>query len=317
MAHPPHITQRNIHFKWSRKLTPALTVASGAEVTFDLRDGGNNQITPENQATILDHLDFATMDPGFGPVAVEGAEPGDVLRVDVLALQPAAYGWTAILADFGLLSDDFPTPSLKIWDLRHAADGGGYAEFKPGIRIPVRPFLGVMGLAPATDEPLPTIPPYDWGGNMDCKHLTQGSSLFLPVQTAGALFSCGDGHAAQGDGEVCGTAIETPMHARLRFTLEKNKPWVRSPHYLTREGAQPHADRGREYAVMGLDVDLREATRKAVRAAIEWLGAEKGLARDEAYMLCSVVGDLKIVQAVDMPHYGVVCAIPLSIFVDE
>lgn len=315
MAHP-HITQSNIHFKWSRKLTPALTVASGTEVTFDLRDGGNNQITPENQATILDNLDFNSMDPGFGPVAVEGAEPGDVLRVDILELQPGAYGWTAILNDFGLLSDEFPEPSLKIWDLTAATDKG-YAEFKKGIRIPVRPFLGVMGLAPATDEELPTIPPYDWGGNMDCKHITQGATLYLPVQTAGALFSCGDGHAAQGDGEVCGTAIETPMRARLRFTLEKNKPWVRSPHFLTKEGAQPHADRGQEYAVMGLDVDMREAARKALRAAIEWLGAEKGLERSEAYMLCSVVGDLKIVQAVDMPHYGVVCTIPLGIFVDD
>lgn len=312
----PHITQSNIHFKWSRKLTPALTVASGTEVSFDLRDGGNNQITPENQATILQNLDFGTMDPGFGPVAIEGAEPGDVLRVDILELTPGAYGWTAILNNFGLLSDEFPEPSLKIWDLSNISRDG-YAEFKKGIRIPVRPFLGVMGLAPATDEELGTIPPYDWGGNMDCKHITEGATLYLPVQTAGALFSCGDGHAAQGDGEVCGTAIETPMTARLRFTLEKNKPWVRSPHYCTKQGAQSYADRGQEYAVMGLDQDLREATRKALRSAIEWLGAEKGLDRSEAYMLCSVTGDLKIVQAVDMPHYGVVCSIPLGIFVDD
>ncbi|KAM3505789.1 hypothetical protein MY11210_007828 [Beauveria gryllotalpidicola] len=316
MVHPPHITQSSIHFKWSRNLTPALTVASGAEVTFDLRDGSNNQITPENQATILGNLDFATVDPGFGPVAVEGAEPGDVLRVDVLELRPGAYGWTAILAGFGLLSDEFPEPSLKIWDLGRAAEQG-YAEFKRGIRIPVRPFLGIMGLAPPTDEALSTIPPYDWGGNMDCKHLTEGATLYLPVQTPGALFSCGDGHAAQGDGEVCGTAIETPMRARLRLTLEKDRPWVRSPHFVTPQGLQPYADRGQEYAVMGIDPDLREAARKAVRAAIEWLGAEKGLERAEAYMLCSVAADLKIAQAVDMPHYGVVCTIPLGIFVDE
>lgn len=314
MAHS-HISQSNIHFKWSRKLAPALTVASGAEVTFDLRDGGNNQITPENQATILDNLDFNAMDPGFGPVAVEGAEPGDVLRVDVLELRPGAHGWTAIIANFGLLSDEFPDQALKIWDL--TGIDSGYAEFKKGIRIPVRPFLGVMGLAPPTDDELSTIPPYDWGGNMDCKHITQGSTLYLPVQTAGALFSCGDGHAAQGDGEVCGTAIETPMKAKLRFTLEKNKPWVTSPHYRTTEGTQPHADRGQEYAVMGLDEDLREAARKALRSAIAWLCAEKDLTRTEAYMLCSVAGDLKIVQAVDMPHYGVVCSIPLNIFVDE
>ncbi|KAJ2971529.1 hypothetical protein NQ176_g7642 [Zarea fungicola] len=154
-----------------------------------------------------------------------------------------------------------------------------------------------MGLAPATDEELGTIPPYDWGGNMDCKHITEAAATDTLRRETGR---CG------------GTAIETPMTARLRFTLEKNKPWVRSPHYCTKQGAQSYADRGQEYAVMGLDQDLREATRKALRSAIEWLGAEKGLDRSEAYMLCSVAGDLKIVQAVDMPHYGVLYIYPVK-----
>ena len=318
-----HIGQSNIHLKWSKNIPPALTVASGAELTFDLRDGMNNQVRPDNADTALRDMDFAQADPAFGPVFVEGAEPGDVLRVDVLELTPGAYGWTAIVSGFGLLSDEFPDPQLKMWDLS-AISKTGYAVFKPGIRIPTRPFLGVMGLAPPTDEELPTIPPYDWGGNIDCRHVTVGSSLLLPVQVAGALFSCGDGHAAQGDGEICGTAIETPMTARLRLTVEKGKPHVRSPHYLTRPAlgatraeAAARGGSGEQYAAMGIDADLHEATRKAVRGAVGWLVAEKGLTRVEAYMLCSVAADLKIAQAVDMPHYGVACAVPLDIFVEE
>lgn len=311
-----HINPSNIHLKWSKNIPPVLTVPSGTELSFDLRDGLNNQITPSNVPDSLKNLDFAQADPAFGPVAVEGAEPGDVLRVDVLELTPAAYGWTAIAPGFGLLSDEFPEADVKIWDLTDISSG--YVPFKKGIRVPVSPFLGVMGLAPPRDDQeLSTIPPYDWGGNIDCRHVTVGASLYLPVQTAGALFSCGDGHAAQGDGEVCGTAIETPMTARLRLTVEKNKPYVQSPHYLTTEKVAQSAERGREYAAMGIDADLREAARKAVRSAIDWLVAEKELARNEAYMLCSVVGDLKIAEAVDMPHYAVACALPLKIFVED
>lgn len=316
MAHA-HINHSNIHFKWSKNIPPVLAVESGAELNFDLKDGFNNLIHPGTTAAQLRDLDTSQTDPAFGPVAVEGAEPGDVLRVDILELTPAPYGWTAVFPGFGLLSDEFPGPHLNVWDLSTIAEG--YAEFKKGIRVPTQPFLGVMGLAPAQDGELSTIPPYNWGGNIDCKHITTGSSLYLPVQVAGALFSCGDGHAAQGDGEICGTAIETPMKARLRLTLEKDKPWVKSPHYLTSPEAKTRANsnRGQEYAAVGIDANLLEATKKGVRGAIDWLCAEKDLSREEAYMLCSVVGDLKIVEAVDMPHYAVACCIPLGIFVGE
>jgi acetamidase/formamidase len=335
-----HINHSNIHLKWSKNIPPVLTVASGTELVFSLRDGLNNQITPATTTADLENVDFAQADPAFGPVAVEGAEPGDVLRVEVLSLKTAAYGWTAIFPTFGLLSDDFGDEvHLKIWDLAGIREKG-YVEFKPGVRVPADPFLGVMGVAPALEGDFGMIPPYDWGGNIDCRHVTVGSTLFLPVQVPGALFSCGDGHASQGDGEVCGTAIETPMTARLRLTLDKGpKPWVRSPHYLTRPCQQPTSTsasrsssstdkeaaaeqvtppppRGQEYAVLGIDADLREAARKALRSAIEWLVGEKGLTKVEAYMLCSVVADLKIAEAVDMPHYAVACAVPLSIFVD-
>ncbi|KAG5999458.1 hypothetical protein E4U21_006787 [Claviceps maximensis] len=306
-----HVGHSNIHLHWSSSITPVLKVKSGSELTFDLRDGYNNLITPSTKPTDLPGLDTSQADPAFGPVAMEGAEPGHVLRIDVLDLTTATYGWTAILPGFGLLKDEFPGPHLRFWDLTTISKG--YADFKRGIRVPTQPFLGIMGLAPPPGMRLSTVPPYSFGGNIDCKHVTVGSSLYLPVQAAGALFSCGDGHAAQGDGEVCGTAIETPMTARLRLTLERNKPWIKSPHYLTcRAGTKPA--RGQEYAAVGIDASLVEATKKGLRGAIAWLVAEKGLTREEAYMLCSVVADLKIVEAVDMPHYAVACSIPLSIF---
>lgn len=250
------------------------------------------------------------------------ARTGDVLKIEFLELKPASYGWTAILPgtmNFGLLADEFPNHALKVWDLEtHRIEG--YTVFKEGIHIPIRPFLGVVGLAHEAKGEFDTIPPYDTGGNIDCKHITVGSTLYLPVKVPGALMSCGDGHAAQGDGEVCGTAIETPMTARIRLTVEKQKPWVVSPHYLTSENIDVQAE-GKErggkgyYAACGVDPDLREASRKALRGLIAWLVGEKRLTREEAYMLASVSADLKMAEVVDMPNYVVACSLPLSIFV--
>ena len=320
MSHTFHVAKTHSHLKWDNSLKPVLTVDSGSEVSFDLLDGGGNQFTATSTTADVPNFNLALGDPAIGPVYVNGAEPGDVLKIEFLSLKPAAYGWTAILPGplgFGLLADEFPNHSLKIWDLETHA-GEGYAVFKEGIHIPIKPFLGVVGLAHAAAGEFSTIPPYETGGNIDCKHITVGSTLYLPVKVPGALFSCGDGHAAQGDGEVCGTAIETPMKCTVRLSVEKGKKWVVSPHYLTSNTHEEHAVRsGRQgaYAALGIDADLREASRKAVRGLINWLVGEKGLTREESYMLASVAGDLKIAEAVDMPHYAVACSLPLSVFV--
>ncbi|EON98908.1 putative acetamidase formamidase protein [Phaeoacremonium minimum UCRPA7] len=304
-----------------------MTVPSGTEISFDLKCGGNNQIRPDNEATALSTFDFTLADPAFGPVYVDGAEPGDVLKIDILDLTPADYGWSAILSGFGLLADEFPEQHVKIWDLSESAllttaSGLRRAVFKPGISVPVRPFLGVIGIAPAEPGEFSTIPPYAAsGGNMDTRYLGIGTTLYMPIQVAGALFSCGDGHAAQGDGEVCGTAIETPMKARLRLTVEKKadrpKGWVMSsPHYVTgpRVG-EAEEDQG-TYAALGIHADPREAARMALRGLIDWLEVEKGLTRPEGYMLASVSASLKMTEVVDMPNYAVACSIPLSTFVE-
>jgi acetamidase/formamidase len=320
MSHAFHIPKSHIHLKWDNSLKPVLTVSSPSTISFDLLDGGHNQVTATSTVADVSNFNLEIANPASGPVYVNGAEPGDVLKIEFLDLKTADYGWTAIPPGnfgFGLLADEFPDPALKIWDLKTHA-GEGYTVFKEGIHIPVKPFLGVVGVAHEEKGEFSTVPPYETGGNIDCKHITVGSTLYLPVKVKGALFSCGDGHAAQGDGEVCGTAIETPMKATVRLTVEKGKSWVTSPHYLTTpQHSHDLASVGGkgEYAALGIDADLREASRKAVRGLIAWLVGEKGFTREEGYMLASVAADLKIAEAVDMPHYAVACSLPLGIFV--
>lgn len=317
MSHTFHVSRDHVHLKWDNSLPPVQTVDSGTEMTFDLMDGGHNQLTASSTVTDIANFDLSLADPAFGPVYVNGAEPGDVLKIEFLELETASYGWTAVFpgsVGFGFLADEFPEAGLKVWDLETYRKEG-YTVFKEGIHIPLRPFLGVVGLARGERGEFSTIPPYETGGNIDCKHIGVGATLYLPVKVWGALFSCGDGHAAQGDGEVCGTAIETPMKAKVRLTVEKGMPWVVSPHYVTNAVDVQRVESRGEYAALGIDADLREAGRKALRGLISWLVGEKGLTRMESYMLASVAADLKIAEAVDMPHYAVACSLPLSVFV--
>lgn len=307
-----HVGRECGHVKWSRKIAPKLTVSSGQTVTFDAVDSSNGQLNARSDASAIKSLDLGLANPVFGPILVENAQPGDVLKVEVLNLEVADWGWSAIIPGFGLLAEDFPESEIKIWSLDRK---NGYAQLK-NMRIPLRPFLGCMGLAPGNDEELSTVPPTHAGGNMDCRELGIGSTVYLPVQTAGALFSCGDGHAAQGHGEVCGTAIETPIRATLRFELCKNQPWVTAPQYQTPPLAQiPNAlpDLG-TYGVLGVSPDLFEAAKSATRSFINWLVSTKGLTRSEAYILASVAGDLQIAECVNVPNFEVAMSVPLGIF---
>ncbi|TDZ16826.1 putative formamidase [Colletotrichum orbiculare MAFF 240422] len=315
MPHKHHISPETSRLKWSNATPPVLTVLPGETVTFDLLDSSGAQITHSSTTADLKALDLSTFDPIFGPVYISGAEPGDVLEIEVLSLETAGWGFTAIFPNFGLLAAEFPDTHL----LKHYtwSASSSSIEFKPGVNIPLRPFLGVAGIAPADPGEFSTIPPLDTGGNIDCKHVTQGSKLYLPVKVPGALFSCGDGHAAQGDGEVCGTAIETPMKATLRFNVRKDMPYVTSPHYDTRGSVHGGAQSDPAvYAVLGIDPDLLEASRKALRSLIAHLVATRHLTREEAYMLCSVAADLKIAEIVDLPNFAVSASIPYSIFSD-
>jgi acetamidase/formamidase len=336
MAHPFRIGPQHMHTTWSQSHAAALRVPSGATVRFACRDGGNNQIRPDNAAAGAVHaFDFAQTDPAFGPVHVEGAEPGDALRVEILDLAVGAYGWTAVFEGFGLLSDEFAGRHLKMWDLRDeallgggssssksksnsnsntsagaGADAGGAGRKKgrlravfdaeKGISVPVRPMLGVLGVAPAqAGVALPTVPPYALsGGNMDCRELGVGATLWLPVHVPGALFSCGDGHAAQGDGEVCGTAIECGMTTEAVVSIAAGRP-VSSVHAETPAGR----------ITFGFAADLNEAMGDALDAMVTWLTVLFEVSAAEALALASTCVDLRVTQVANMT-WGVHALLP-------
>jgi len=304
-----HVTRDRFHLAWDPAIPPIATVPSGSVVTFDCLDASGGQLTATSTLDDLAALDFDRVDQVNGPIAVEGAQPGDTLQVELLDFRPADWGWTASIPGFGLLADEFPDAALRITPLSRV---GGTAEFLPGVRVPVIPFCGEVGVAPI-DGPRSTIPPDAHGGNMDTRHLTAGATLFLPVFHAGARLSIGDGHAAQGDGEVCGTAIETPMEATLRLTVRKDLH-VTAPEFLTASGAAAERPVGRRYATDGVGPDLMTAARDGVRRMIDWLGREHGLAPIDAYLLCSIAVDLRISEIVDVPNFIVTAHCPLSIF---
>ncbi|HEX5012960.1 MAG TPA: acetamidase/formamidase family protein [Candidatus Limnocylindrales bacterium] len=304
-----HITRDRFHLAWDPAIPPIETVGDGDEVEFDLLDASNGKLTQTHTAADIATLDLSGVDQVSGPIAIDGAKAGDTLQVDLLDFQPADWGWTAAIPGFGLLADDFTEPAYRVTRVPAV---GERAEFLPGIRIPIIPFCGELGVAPETG-PRSTIPPDAHGGNMDTRHLTAGATLFLPVFHDGARFSIGDGHAAQGDGEVCGTAIETPMRARVRFKVRKDLH-VTAPEFLTAPGPAAERPVGQRYATDGVGPDLMTAARDATRRMIDWLGREHGVNAIDAYMLCSVGVDLRISEIVDQPNFIVTAHCPLSIF---
>jgi acetamidase/formamidase len=301
------IDPERVHHGWDRTLAPVLRIASGDVVHYDLRMAGHDQIS-EGDGYAQARLDFDTLYHLSGPVFVEGATPGDTLRIEILELEPGDWGWASVLPGLGLLPDDFPEPWAGTFDLR----ARGTVEIAPGIRIPTSPFLGTMGTHPDEPAQASAFPPHKGGGNIDTRHLTAGSTLWLPVWCDGALFSCGDPHAAQGDGEVCVTAIECPMRATLRFTVEHRA--IPAPRFQTAGPLLKIDERAGHFGAMGIDPDLMQGARTAVRGAIAWLHDEHGLTAREAYVLCSLAGDLKILEIVDSGVWNVGFTIPLSIF---
>jgi acetamidase/formamidase len=303
-----HVRPEQYHLAWDRSIEPIATVASGDVVDFDVNDAGNGEVQPTMEVADLAKVDWSRVDQVCGPIAVEGAEPGDTLQIELLDFQPGDWGWTAVFPDFGLLAEDFTEPALRITHM-----DGRHGELLPGVRVPLAPFCGELGVAPPTEGAFSTIPPDVWGGNMDTRHITAGTTLFLPVFAPGARFSLGDGHAAQGDGEVCGTAIETPMKVQVRFTVRKDLH-VPAPQFLTGGPLAQSTNTGPYYVTDGIGPDLMAAARDAVRRMIDYLGREHGLAAADAYMLCSVAGDLKINEIVDAPNFIVAMYFPLSVF---
>jgi acetamidase/formamidase len=299
---PDHVlTSETTHNRWSRTIPPVLRVESGAVVEVHTKEATDGQLTIDSDVSAILTLDFDQIHALTGPIYVEGAEPGDVLAVTLHEIETGDWAWTGVAPGFGFLSDVFPDAYLKTF---RVPSGATEVQFNDDITIPLRPFAGVMGVAPATDSLLVTIPPRANGGNMDNPHMTAGTTVYFPVFVEGALFSIGDTHAAQGDGEVGGTALEAPMRIVLELNLQKNARRLPEPQYETDD----------YYAVTAFATTLDEAARKATLYMIDYLVAEHGMDRTEAYVLCSLAGDLKIAEVVDVPHVLVAMHMPKGIF---
>lgn len=291
------LTSDQTHNRFSSGIPPVVRVPSGAVIEVFTEEASDRQITIDSTAEELAEISFDPIHPLTGPVYVEGAEPGDVLKVELLEIEVGEWAWTAVFPGFGFLAEEFTEPYLKTFRID---EGATEVRIGETVTIPLAPFPGVMGVAPPTDSLLSTIPPRANGGNMDNRHLTEGTTVYFPVFVEGALFSIGDTHAAQGDGEVSGTAIEAPMRIVYRIEAIRGGRELEEPQYETDE----------IYGVTAFAATIDEAAKKATGYMVDYLEQEHGMTRTEAYVLCSLAGDLKIAEVVDVPHVLVAMHLP-------
>ena len=348
------------HNRFHPDIEPIVSVDEGEEVVLATRDGVDGQLGPSVSEAGIAGMDAGAVHPLTGPVFVKGARPGDVLEVEFLDILPQPHAFTAIIPGLGFLRDVFTTPFLVHWQIR---DGWATSPKLPRVRIPGAPFMGVSGVAPshaqvrawsvreqellgrggfvfppdaagavpsrgpAATQGLRTLPPRENGGNFDVKQLTKGSKLLLPVAVDGALFSTGDGHFAQGDGEVCVTAVEMGATVGVRFRVLKGAAGsraMRGPrfshggYFAPPEWAAPRGF----VAAMGMPIrddgvndgeNLTLACRNALLNMIDLL-QDRGWSREQAYVICSVAVDLRISNVVDVPNYVVSALLPEAIF---
>lgn len=295
------------HFGWDNSIAPVETVAPGSTLLFNCMDSSAGQLGPASTVADVSALDFGKINPVSGPVYVDGAEPGDVLKITLEGFAPretdgTAWGWTANIPGFGLLADQFEDPALTIWTY-------DAATMAPALwgrmgRVPLKPFTGTIGVALSQPGLHSIVPPRRTGGNLDIRDLSTGTEIYLPVEVAGALFSVGDTHAAQGDGEVCGTAIESPMDVTLTLDLVKDAN-LSMPRFTTPGPVTNHLDTKGYDVTTGVGDNLMTGARDAVAGMIDLLTARHGMSAVDAYMLVSTCGDLRISEIVDMPNWVV------------
>jgi acetamidase/formamidase len=295
------LTRDQTHDKFSRLIQPAVRVPSGSIIEAFTHEATGGQVTLTSTIEDAGKIDWDLIHTLTGPVYVESAEPGDVLAVRLIELEPADWGWMEIHPEFGFLIGEFDKPVLQTFRLDKE---NNEVQFADGIRIALKPFAGVMGVAPDTDEMLNTIPPRANGGNLDDPNLVAGTTVYFPVFVKGGLFSIGDTHAVQGHGEVSGTAMESPMRIVYEIRVIKGGRSIAEPQYETDE----------YYATTGFATTIDEAAKKATRYMIDYLVEMRGLSREQAYMLASLAGDLKIAETVDVPHMLVTMHMPKHIF---
>jgi len=345
------------HNRWHPAIAPLARVPPNEVIALDLRNGMDAQFTVESDATWSSPHGGRGGSPMTGPLYIERAEPGDLLEIEIAGIRTSSFGFTCIVPGFGLLGERFGEPFLVKWDIENNL---ARSRDLPGVAIPGRPFIGLMGVAPsegrlaqiaererelarrATGLRLPDpegavpesgvgavfglrpLPPREIGGNMDIRQLGVGSRLTLPVDVPGALFSAGDPHFAQGDGEACGVAIETSATVQLRFNVVKSADVTWRPKYPSLTFSEPAQRKRCKYvATTGLPIDSRGrndymnlnlAAAVAVEEMVSYLTAVRGLTRNQAYVLISVAADLRISEVVDIPNALVSVILPLDIF---
>jgi acetamidase/formamidase len=315
MARLHRLDRSVVHYEWNRDLPPRLEVEPGDTVVFETRDAADGYYTASSTSADAAARGPFRGHPLTGPVRVNGARPGDVLVVEILEVRPAApFGWTHIRPGRGLLPEsDFPRAFLQIWDLTDDAHARMRGRSGVEVAVPIEAFPGVLGVALDAPGSHSTMPPRKNGGNMDVRQLTAGSTVYLPVWVAGALLSVGDGHAAQGDGEVCISAVEMSARVTLRLGLERTRP-IAEPRFRTRGPLLPGTHPGPHFATTAQGPDLFAASQQAVRYMIEHLVETRGLSREEAYVVCSVCVDLRISEIVDAPNWLVSAFLPERVF---
>ena len=290
---------------FDRSAAPVLTVDPGDTVVARSLDAAGfleRQRTPgEERPRMFDGRRGHCL---TGPIAVRGAEPGDVLAVHIVSADPGEWGWTTAGAKDNALNRALGLTGAPTWLLWEIDADAGTATDDRGHTVRISPFLGVIGMPPDERGRHSTITPRAaGGGNIDCRDLTAGATLFLPVTVPGALVHLGDGHAAQGDGEVSQTAIETSLRGRVQLTVRKGMTL-----------SWPRAETATDYISMGTDEDLKVATTIAIQEMVDFLASTKGLSKHEAYQLVSIAGHVAVTQLVDRPVYGVHVRMPKATF---
>jgi acetamidase/formamidase len=299
-----YLTTKSTHDRWNHDLAPQIEVEPGDVVKFDCFESSGGQLTAHSTVDDFLKIDRSKIHTLTGPVAIKGAKPGDTLLVHVLNIQHKGWGWTSITPGLGFLPDRFADPFLFIWQL----DEESTDSLAPAV-VPLRPFCGIMGVAPVASGELRTRPPGPFGGNIDVKDLVAGSTLYLPVFNQGALFSLGDAHAAQGDGEICINGIECPAVVTVRFTLLKDTH-LSAPIVET---AQRSRITGGEWTMVESDEDPLAAARRALNRMIDFLVNNWKFSPEHAYLLCSVSMDLRIHQVVNAPMVTIGATLPKSL----
>ena len=303
-----HLSAEPTHSLWDNTLAPRLWIDSGDTVHLDCLDASGGQVTPESTLEDFEKIDRSRIHALTGPIGLHGAVPGDVLEIEVLEVAHKGWAWTSLIPGLGFLDQRFTEGYLFQWQLEAEVT----RSLSPAI-IPLRPFCGVMGVAPAGLEAVRTRPPGPFGGNLDVRELSAGARLYLPIFHSGALFSAGDAHGAQGDGEVCINGMEMPAEVTLKFRLHHG-------HSITGpiiESAPHYENGGAEWIVVESGPDAFATAQAATSRLIDFLIARWSFAPIHAYILCSVAMKLRFSQVVNRPMTTVSAAIAKSILPDR